>query len=177
MPRTAPAVAFKNPGDVISSALWNSGPKAMGDFYTAVPAFRIGQATFVTTTSANWSAMPFDVTDLDTDSGHSNVTNNTRYTGQVAGWYLIQGFVAWAAAGAQCNIWCALAVNGTLLNGSQQVLQKQGTGLAAVSSQALVQLHVGDYVETWGRQDSGGNVNTFDGVDLRPCMQGLWMHS
>lgn len=177
MARTVPVAPLQNPGAIVASALWNSGPKAMGDFYTGVPMFRGRQTSAFALGSGGWYVMPLQATDIDTDSGHSNSINSSRYTCQVAGWYWVQGYSAWTNSGAaQADMWCALAVNGTQLPGAQQVLQTQANDFHAVGASALVQLNVGDFVETWGRQDSGSTVSTWIGTDLCPCMNVLWVH-
>lgn len=177
MPRTVPSLSLQNPGNFVASALWNSGPKAMGDFYTAPPMFRGRQATFQTTTTAVWAAMNFDAEDVDTDNGHSTSTNNSRYICQVAGWYWVSGYAAWTNAGAQAVIFCAIAVNGTIKLGTGQELQKTNADYGSLCASGMVNLKVNDYVETWGRQDTGGNLNTFVGTDLCPVMNVVWVHS
>lgn len=176
MPRTVPSLVLQNPGSTVASSLWNSGPKAMGDFYTAPPMFRGLQSSPAALGSATWYPMGLQSTTVDTDGGHSNVTNNTRYTCQVAGWYWVHGFSAWANVGSQADLFTAIAVNGTIVLGTGQALQKPGTDLGAASASGLVQLQVNDYVETWGRQDTGSVVNTWVGPDLCSCMGLVWVH-
>lgn len=177
MSRTVPSLLLQNPGNTVSAALWNSGPKAMGDYYTAPPIFRGHQSTVQTFASGVWTAVALDVTDIDTDFGHSNVTNNSRYTAQVKGWYWVVGFGAWTnSVNAQSDIYCGLYVNGTLVFGTAQALQKTGNDYAAVSGSSLVYLHIGDYVEVFARQDSGANMNSAPNVDLDPCMNLVWVH-
>lgn len=179
MPRTVPVAALQNPGNIVTSALWNSGPKAMGDFYLTPPIFRCRQLNSQTFSNQIWAAIALDATaDVDSEGGHSSVTNNTRYTAQVAGWYLCLGFCAFQAANAQADIYCALAKNGSLIVGTGQALQKGNTDFGAISAEGLVYLHVGDYVEVWGRQDTGANLNTWaNSIDLNPVLNMIWMHS
>lgn len=179
MPRTVPSLALQNPGNVVSSTLWNNGPKAMGDFYTAPPMFRGRQSATQTFTTGTWAALTLDATDIDTESGHSNVTNNSRYTAQVGGWYWVLGFGAWTnSANGQADIYCGLRVNGTLIVGTAQVALKTANDFSSISSSGLIYLRVGDYVEVWARQDTGANLVTWtNNVDLTPCMNLVWAHS
>jgi hypothetical protein len=179
MTRTVPSVSLQNPGNLVTASLWNSGPKAMGDFYLSPPMFRGRQSAAQTFVSGSWTAISLDVTDVDTDSGHSNVTNNSRYTCQVAGWYWCLGFAAWQnSANAQADIYCGLATNGTLLLGTAQALQKPANDFSSVSSSSAVRLKVGDYVEVWGRQDTGANLTAWaNNVDLNPCLNLFWIHN
>jgi hypothetical protein len=108
-------------------------------------------------TSTN-TALQFDSEVYDSHGGHSDVTNNSRYTAVVAGWYEV--------------ISCAgIAANST---GSRRLfLQKNGTTTFAFKNQqnltttechqcisGLVELAVGDYVEAIVWQDSGSSRNT-----------------
>lgn len=180
MPRTVPSLALQNPGNLVTSALWNNGPKAIGDFYLSPPIFRCRQANAQTFSNQIWAAVALDATaDIDSEGGHSSITNNTRYTAQVAGWYLCLGFCAWAnSANAQQSIYCALAKNGSIVVGTGQAAPKTGNDFSSVSSEGLIYLQVGDYVEVWGRQDTGANMNTWtSNVDLNPVLNMVWLHS
>lgn len=177
MPRTVPVVSLQNPNNIVSSALWNSGPKAIGDFYAAAPLFRGRQVATQVTTSGNWFAVALDTSTVDTESGHSNTVNNSLYVSQVAGWYLALGFVAWQNVNAQSPVYCALAVNTVLVPGTGQVLYKTGNDFSALSTSGLVHLNVGDFVQVLGKQTTGANMNTFAGTDMAPCMNLIWLHS
>ena len=180
MPRSVPSLVLQNPGNTVSSSLWNTGPKAMGDFYTAPPMFRGRQSAAQTFVSGTWAAVTLDTTDVDTDSGHSNVTNNSRYTAQTAGWYWVVGFGSWTTGGSTGDIYCALYINGTIQVGTAQALQRVGGagGFGSVSGSSLIHLRAGDYVEVFARQDTGANLNSWtSNVDLTPCMNLVWVHS
>jgi len=179
MPRTVPSVALQNPGNIVTSALWNNGPKAMCDFYVSPPLFRGRQATTQVIATGTWTVINLDAEDVDTENGHSNTVNNSRYVCQVAGWYWVTGFVAWPNSNNQADIYCALYVNGSAhVYGSPQALLKNANGFSSVSASGLVYLQVNDYVQVHARQDTGANYTTFDsGVDLCPCMNLVWVHS
>lgn len=101
---------------------------------------------------------------LDTHNGHDNVTNNTRYTCQLAGLYHVTGQVAFAinATGARAlliyknaaemtpGIRCALA-------------PPTGNDIPTLVASGLVQLGVGDYLELRGYQNSGTTLTTYNG--------------
>jgi hypothetical protein len=170
-------VGTSNPGDTVNATLWNNGPKAITDFYTAPPLFRGRQTSIQTAPTATWWSVSMQASDIDTDSGHSNVTNNTRYTAQVAGWYWVEGFTAWAAAGAGARIDAVIAKNNSIVTGSRQSLMKPGSDFSGIAAAILVRLAVNDYVELWGQQTTGGNLNTVVAGDLCPCMNVFWVHS
>lgn len=174
--RVVPRTAQKATNDLITGALWNAGPKALGDFLLGPPIFRGRQAAAQSLTSGTWSALALDTTDVDSDSGHSNVTNNSRYTCQVAGWYYVEGYFATGSGGTAARFDCSIAKNGTIVGASAQFLLRQND-LQALMSGTLVQLAVGDYVEVWGRHNSGAGVGTFAGSDLDCSMNLFWVHS
>lgn len=177
MSRTVPSLLLQNPGNLVSSTLWNSGPKAMGDFYTAPPMFRAVQLTPQAFTSGAWTTIGLDSTSIDTEGGHSNSVNNSRYTAQVAGWYWVVGFSAWRNANAQADIYCGLAVNSSLYLGTAQVLQKMSGEFSALSTSGAIFLKVGDYVEVWARQNTGSSLSSWNtNTDLTPCMNLVWFH-
>lgn len=172
--RIVPPTAQKTAGDLITSALWNVGVVEFSNFITSVPTVRVRQGASQTLTSGSWAALGMNISDIDTDSGHSNSVNNSRYTCQVAGWYYAEGYLA-TTAGASSRFEASIAKNGTIVGGSATFLIKTND-LQSIVCGTLVQLAVGDYIEVWGRQNSGANVSTFDGSDLAPCMNAFWVH-
>lgn len=169
MARTVPLTATKSAGQLITGALWNAGPKAVGDFMLAPPIFRGRQGTAQNITTGTYTALNLDVTDVDSDSGHSNVTNNTRYTCQVAGWYFVEGYFALANSGGASIMAALIAKNGTYVSSSEQWVNRQ-TDLQALAGSCIVQLSTSDYIEVWGYQASGSTIATFIGSDLQCCM-------
>ena len=174
--RTVPQTATKSATQLITGALWNAGPKALGDFVLGPPMFRGHQAATQTLASGAWTAMSLGATDVDTDTGHSNSVNNSRYTTQVQGWYWVEGYVAFQSGQPASRFESAIAKNGVIVPGSSQFLLRQND-LQALSAGCVVQLNVTDYVEVWGRQNSGGNLLTQAGTDLLPSMNAFWIHS
>jgi hypothetical protein len=152
-PRTAVAGEFE------TAAFMNMFRDAI-NFLANKPLAVIYQGTAQSFTSSSGAAVTFDQTTADTYSGHSNSTNNTRYTAVVAGWYWIVGTVTWAnVSGGNRNV--SINKNGT---GVPQfgTADPSASALVFPAGQvtALVQLNVGDYVEVIAYQDSGGAVST-----------------
>lgn len=174
MARSIPLTATKAAGQLITGALWNAGPKALGDFLLNPPIFRGRQGTSQNITTGTYTALSLDVTDVDSDTGHSNVTNNTRYTCQVPGWYFVEGYVSLGATGASSNIAALVAKNGSFLAATEQWVNRQ-TDLQSTLASGTVQLAAGDYVEIWGFQNSGSTVATFVGGDLDCSMNVFWI--
>lgn len=93
-------------------------------------------------TAGGYTALQFAAEDIDSDGGHSNVTNNTRYTSQTAGWYQCSG-----TAGINGNFYgIAIRKNGTTLNGGP-LTYASGQDLRG-GVMAILFLNVSDYVET-----------------------------
>ena len=175
--RTVPVSATQSPGNLITGALWNAGPAASNSFLTNVPLAVVSQATPQSFTNATPAALNFDSTQLDTDGGHSNVTNNSRYVCQVAGWYFVKAGAVWASnatAGRSIQIY----KNGVAWTYSWNTSLAVETFFdPGIETAALVQLAVGDYVEAWPQQHSGGTLSTAVVSTIASNMQCMWMHS
>ncbi len=184
MTRTVPAPVFETSGNVVQSALWNNGPKAMGDYYLSPPMFRGHQSAAQAVASNTYTAISLNVTDVDTDGGHSNVTNNSRYTCQVPGWYLVEGFAALQnTTAAQSILEVTMALNSTggtptSVYGLTTWVVKGANSFTAASGSGMLHMSAGDYLEIWCWQDSGTSINTWTSfVDLLCCMNVLWVHA
>lgn len=133
-----------------NNAFWSNKPTAtlyMSSAWTA--------ATATTGLTAPWNA-----SGTDNWSGHSSSTNNTRYTIQVAGLYMMSAALCWQgnATGVRIN---ELFKNGAMLPGSEMYLGASGTNnVTVVNPPYFVQCAVGDYLEVNGYQNSGGNLQT-----------------
>lgn len=118
-------------------------------------------------------AVQFDGTTVDSYGGHSNTTNNTRYTAQVAGWYWVHGATVWTNNGTS-NRGTELHKNASASAFGTQALPAGSTNVfTAVAASGEVQLAVGDYVELWAFQDTGAAINTHAGSYLDV----FWMHA
>lgn len=135
---------------------------------------------FIGRSSANQSittggnvAIALDLEDVDTDSGHSTVTNNSRYTAQTAGYYFVAAWLNFAA-NATGYRQIDLKFNGST-SVSLQTAISIGAGAAThVSTSTILFLNGStDYVEIQGFQNSGGNLNVAAGA--RMCVH--WLRS
>jgi len=127
------------------------------NFLLNPPFAIVTQATPQTVTSGAQPVITFDTTIIDTYGGHSNVTNNSRYTAQVAGWYQVTVTAAYAA-NATANRAVQTAKNGTIQTRGQEVLfTPTAANTATIQATSKISLVVGDYVEAIAFQNSGGN--------------------
>jgi hypothetical protein len=131
------------------------------------PAFIGYQATTQSLNNTNWTSLSLDAESYDNYTGHSNITNNSRYTSQVSGWYTVSG--VYAAVGNATGFRAVRIVkNGNQLLGFASysgATTSSGTSIITPTNDLL--LAAGDYVEVQGWQSTGGNLNTDIGVDTR----------
>jgi hypothetical protein len=105
-----------------------------------------------------FTSIQFPTETVDTYGGHDNVTNNTRYTCQRAGLYLISGYasIAEGAGGGVNNGYRAarllhtFAAGGTTTYAGWSCLPQASTGTTgtAIYATALVRMAAGDFIET-----------------------------
>lgn len=176
MPRTVPVMLTEVPGNFITGALWNAQVGALGNFTIGVPFFSGYQVSTQSITNNTWTAVTLDSEYFDDDGGHSTVTNTSRYTCQVAGRYVITGTVFFSpnATGLRGS---KITKNGTTVTGSTSFL----AAAPSVGSTALctipVQLAVGDYVEVFAWQGSGGALSTLSSADGCCVLTAQWVHN
>jgi hypothetical protein len=118
-----------------------------------------GNATAIQTLSNNTeTVLTFDSERFDTDNYHSTTTNTSRLTvpSGKAGYYLITANAAWNLS-ATGERYLGIRRNGTAIHYGPSV---PGSSSIYVSSQltAIWNLSVGDYIEFFGYQNSGGNL-------------------
>lgn len=181
MARTVPGqTSLIAAGDIVLNEYWNENVKVLNDFLGNRPAFRGTSTTGTSIANSTWTPIPFNAHSLDTDSGHSPITNNTRYTCQVGGYYWMKGSSAYSNSGAQAaRIDTSIAINGTIVPGSATFLNRLASQFGAFSASALYILNVGDYVEVWTRQINGGAISlTLDnGTFAEPDFNLIWIAS
>jgi hypothetical protein len=178
-PRTVPVMPTESPGLYITSALYNASVKGLGDFLTAPPVFSAYQGTTQAIGNNSFTSATLDTERTDPDGGHSTVTNTSRYTFQVAGWYLALGVAAFANTSTAGSRAAKLLMNGTTaVPSSEQLTLPTTTTASTVPTFALVQANVNDYIELQIYQNSGGSLNTavnLTGWDWSTSMTLLWV--
>jgi hypothetical protein len=171
-----PRTAQKATGDLITSSLWNAGAPAIATFALNVPIFRGRQTVTASPIQGSWVVVTLNVTDIDTEGGHSNTVNNDRYTCQVPGWYWVEGYTAYTTGGTPnpSRFEVAVAKNNTIIPGSATFTAYQDD-LQSIVAATLVQLAVGDFVGLQTRQNTSFSLSWFDGSDLANCMNLFWV--
>jgi hypothetical protein len=142
--------------------------------------YTVNHPMFIGRSSANQSiasggnvAITLDLEDIDSDAGHSLVTNTSRYTAQTAGYYFVAGWLNFAA-NATGYRQLDLKFNGATTVALQTAITI-GAGAATHCSVATVLFLNGttDYVEMQGFQNSGAGLNVAAGA--RMCCE--WQRS
>lgn len=140
-----------NPGDKVTAPRLRDTATAVA-FHTSRPAFYATQAAAQSIPNSTWTGITLDNAFVDNVGGHSNSTNNSRYTAQVAGWYLAIGSIPYPSLStANTDSFIAgVRVNG--LNDNAHLFEgTKHTGANTHGIQPMiieiVKLNVGDYVE------------------------------
>lgn len=103
------------------------------------------------------TALTFDGEDFDTDAMHDNVTNNSRFTAPVVGKYRIFGHIEWASNATGLRF-VQLTKGGAFYNYVSIVPAASGDSTIQVF-ESMVELSAGQYMEVYGMQNSGGDLN------------------
>lgn len=138
----------------------NTNIRDAGNFFLSWPVCEARQTVVQSIPTGVLTGLLFNVNDIDTDGGHSTVTNTSRYTGKTAGRYQLAGATSWVSStpGTRAALWAA---NGA---GAMAASQLAGTGQVAARTRTFFLNGTSDYVELFVFQDSGGAVNTDLGV-------------
>ncbi|MFD4968968.1 hypothetical protein [Streptomyces sp. NPDC058424] len=156
--------------------------KALNDFVTGPPVFTGYASTSQSIPGSNaGTPLALDTTTIDTDNGHSNVTNNSRYTATVPGTYLVFGSVGWSSnINGDRRVY--ISRNGSSIAGSGASLDPSQAVLNGMQTSAICTLNgTTDYVEVFAAHSSttgpGGNslpTNAGPGV-FCAAMGVLWI--
>lgn len=165
-------------GDVATTAILD-GIRDAQTWAQNPPDFVAYQATVQSIPNTAWTPIAFDTNVLDSYTGHSTTTNNSRYVCQsgAAGWYTACGVVAYSGNATGFRT-ARLQVNGSPLIGGAGYLNNDGSvedGIVTPTRDVF--LNVGDYLEVAGYQSSGGALNTQLDVDLRCAFWVRWSHA
>jgi hypothetical protein len=114
---------------------------------------------------------------VDTYGGHSNSTNNSRYTAQVPGVYAVCG-VSGFTANATGVRGTRIHVNGSVVQGSAQMaIPANGSGTGLATPVRTVRLAAGDYIEVAAWQSSGAALSTVVATDVACALWVCWTGS
>ncbi|MFF4644995.1 hypothetical protein [Streptomyces sp. NPDC001389] len=175
MPLAAPNPASVVPGSYITGALWNANVYNGLTFLTNRPVFVGQQQVVQSVANTAWAVLTFDTEIVDSYGGHSTVSNTSRYTCQLAGWYRVGGRAAFAVNSAGSR-GARIHLNGSYIQGAANLCGAGNlTGIVEVSH--LMYLNVGDYIEVAGGQNCGAALSTVFANEGASMMYAIWEHA
>lgn len=170
VPVTRTAVA----GEVTTAPHFNDNIRDVLNYLLARPIFQGVQTSAQSLTDGVAAALTFNSEDVDSAGGHSTSTNTSRYTAVYPGWYRASAGVSFAANATGLRA-LEIAKNGALINGSGVILPAiSGVSHRMTSRTILSFLNVGDYLEAFAFQNSGGALNTAVSGIERPTFTICW---
>lgn len=175
--RTAPAMPTEVPGNFNTAALFAATTGAVGNWQINPPRFKGYSATGQAFTSGTtFISVTLDSEYVDSDGGHSTVTNTSRYVCQVAGWYWCSGTMNFPT-NPTGNRSLQLAVNGTTYPGTTVLLPAPSGNAWIGVAGGLVQLALNDYLELQAWQNSGSSITTNAASGIQPTLSAIWISS
>lgn len=148
-------------GEIVTAAYFNTNVRDAGNFFLSWPVFEGRQTVAQALASGANTALLFDTEDIDTDNGHSTVTNTDRYTPQTAGRFQISGKVSFAA-NATSYRGAVILKNGAVINGADTIHPPISGVTHRQATPTLTQLANGttDYFQIAGTHAIGAPLNT-----------------
>lgn len=172
-----PALASWNVGENPTSTILNSRIRDALNFLKARPHAVLRRTTSQSVTNSFGEAVQWTSEDLDTDSGHSTVTNTQRYTVQSDGVYYLTAIVPFAG-NASGRREAYFRLNGdSSRRWGQMTIYPGSAGASAELCVAIathMKLVVGDWVEVIAFQTSGGALNVVS-TNQDPRFEILWV--
>jgi hypothetical protein len=166
---TIPAAATWTPGtgSETTAAILNARIRDAVNFLTGKPLCVLRKNATQSVPHDTWTDVTWQLEDIDTDAGHSTVTNTHLYTAQTAGWYYLTASIEFSGHAAQyrqakfvCSTGVEVGEHTVMLNGS--------THGSDVCTSAHLYMAVGQTVKVQAWQDSGTTLNIQnDSLDSR----------
>lgn len=170
---TAPSPRTWVVGETVTAAKMNELRDAL-NFMLSPPLFQLTHASNQTVATSTNASLACDTELVDRDNGHSTVTNNSRYTSQTAGYYLLTATCPWVANATGKRELTLLYNGGTTETHGSSVPGVAG-GYVAPTTTGRLYLAVNDYVEARVWQNSGGNLDTSQASDGGIRFEGHWI--
>jgi hypothetical protein len=165
-------------GEVETAAYFNTSVRDTSNFLLGVPIATVYQTLSQSLTSGAATPVTFDSTAVDTYGGHSNTVSPSRYTAQVAGWYLVGGAAPMAGSGSGTYRKLQIWYNGAAVAYATSELPPPSTSAAAVTpalSPTIIYMNVGDFVGVYATADTSG-VSVTPNTANEAYMTVVWAH-
>lgn len=158
---TVPTTRTWVAGEIVTAAYMNNTIRDVDNWLLAPAICKVRQTVAQSlTTSGTPAAITFDAEDVDSTGMHSTVTNISRITAVYPGWYWVGGGISYAinATGVRTTAW---RINGAATPDGNTLRPGFATFSAQMPARAsLYFLNVGDYLELFATQTSGGALST-----------------
>jgi len=139
------------------------------------PYAQIGRSTDQSIPNSTLTAVLWTTEVSDSHSGHSTVTNTSRYTATVAGLYQVSCSLPWDPNATGVREMFFRVNNTTSTPGDRA--QASTVATIMTSSTRLLRLAVNDYVEVVVWQNSGGALNISSSYLIGPGLDVVWLRS
>lgn len=118
----------------------------------------------ITSVANGGAVLTWDTEDADSHNIHSTVTNTSRITPNIEGWYRITATVHWSNSSASGRRGIAIYTNGGTARYGQIIPGSTAGTISTTVTRTLYANGSTDYFEVFAYQDSGGAYNTADTV-------------
>lgn len=165
-------------GEYETGAYFNASVRDAINFLLMLPIATVYQTATQGLSANSSTPISFDSTAVDTYGGHSNTVNPSRYTAQVAGWYLVGGAAPMNNSASGTNRKLQIYYNGTpVAYATAQVPQVNSatTATAVALSPTIIYLNVGDFVSLYATSDVA--VNITPNSTNQAYMTVVWVHN
>jgi len=175
MSRVVPTLRTWSTNDISTAAFMNANVRDPATFAFTPPLARLTTASTQSIGNAATTGIAFDASTYDTDNGHSISVNNGDYFIQVGGYYRLSGQITYAANATGIRT-CAVGYNGTAMADTQGAIPAiAGAPVSVVSVPIIQQCVVGDIIQIFGYQTSGGALATYAAGYCGMTVE--WIHS
>lgn len=147
---------------VIPIVGWSSSVLMSDNADTRVIAGRVSKIT-TAQTLANNTATKVTFNQIDSDTHGMWDAVNNRWVVPVAGYYRIDASLYWETNSANMRM-IRIHVNGTNVSFGNQI--GNAVDRVTTKSSTIQRMNAGDYVEVWGEQSSGGNLDIRAGATV-----------
>lgn len=145
-------------GEIVTAAYFNSNIRDAGNFFLSWPVFEGWQTVAQSFATGSGIACLLDAHGIDTDGGHSLVTNTSRYTAKTQGRFQHSGGMGWVngTSGTRIVYW---SINGVAVDGSPSIITAAGGRFLAAPMTSFFNGST-DYLEMYGLQTGNATLNT-----------------
>lgn len=148
---------------MVTAAKLNADVRDSFNFLLATPRTVLRKSVTQSIPNATLTTVTWDIEDVDSDGSHSNVTNNSRFTAQTAGWYHISASIFWLNGGGtgarEIFFWKNATASTRQSRADKCPAPGNLSGEAWVNISGHINLAVNDYVEVQVWQNSGAAMD------------------